>query len=165
MNEEEKQTRLAELQLCLKKRNIWRVRELLTQNLQDAVADKEFLVQCYDLVKEDPLIFQPHNQEILDYEVSRWTQEAYEQFVMNLPSNYSRKRYHLAMELALYLYAQKLEKEKEIEEKLAPKKKKKAKKVKPKRNIPIKERYKLTGVGTTAILLLAMVIELMINGE
>ena len=165
MNEEEKEARLAQLQLCLKKRDLLKIRELLTQNLKDAVVDKEFLIECYDLVKEDPIVFQPHNQELLDYEVTHWTEEEYEQFMINLHKNYSRKRYHLAMELALYFYAQKVAKEKEMEEKLAPKKKKKAKKAKSKRNIPIQERYKLTGIGITAILLLGMVIELVMNGE
>lgn len=165
MNQEEKEARLAQLQLCLKKRDLLKIREFLTQNLEEAVEDKAFLTQCYDLVKEDPIVFQPHNQELLDYEVSHWTEEEYEQFMINLHKNYSRKRYHLAMELALYFYAQKIAKEKEMEEKLTPKKKKKAKKVKPKRNISIQEKYKLTGVGTTAILLLAMVIQLVMNGE
>lgn len=165
MNQEEKEARLAQLQLCLKKRDLLKIRELLTQNLKDVVDDKEFLTECYDLVKTDPIVFQPHNQEILDYEVTNWNIADYDLLLSNLHKNYSRKRYHLAMELALYFHAKEVAKQQEMEEALAPKKKKRPRKVKPKRNIPIKERHKLTGVGTTFILLLAMMIELIVNGE
>lgn len=165
MNQEEKEARLAQLQLCLKKRDLLKIRELLTQNLKDAVDDKEFLTECYDLVKEDPIVFQPHNQEILDYEVSNWNIADYEPLLLHLHKNYSRKRYHLAMELALYFHAREVAKQQEVDDALAPKKKKRPRKVKPKRNIPIKEKHKLTGVGTTFILLLAMMIELIVNGD
>lgn len=165
MNQEEKEARLAQLQLCLKKRDLLKIRELLTQNLKDAVDDKGFLTECYDLVKEDPIVFQPHNQEILDYEVSNWNIVDYEPLLLHLHKNYSRKRYHLAMELALYFHAREVAKQQEVDDALAPKKKKRPRKVKPKRNIPIKEKHKLTGVGTTFILLLAMMIELIVNGE
>lgn len=165
MNQEEKEARLAQLQLCLKKRDLLKIRELLTQNLKDVVDDKEFFTECYDLVKTDPIVFQPHNQEILDYEVTNWTIDDYEPLLSKLHKNYSRKRYYLAMELALYFHAKEVAKQQEMEEALAPKKKKRPRKVKPKRNIPIKERHKLTGVRTTFILLLAMMIELIVNGE
>ena len=85
-----------------------------------------------------------------------------------MKKNFSRKIYHLAMELALYFYEQKHkqeeeENEEELEIELKPKKKKKPKK--PKRVIPLEQKYTLTGIGTTSLLLIAMIIQSLMSGE
>ena len=55
------------------------------------------------------------------------------------------------------------ENEEELEIELKPKKKKKPKK--PKRVIPLEQKYTLTGIGTTSLLLIAMIIQLLMSGE
>lgn len=168
MTTEEKEARFEEVVGCLKKRNILRIRELLLDNLRENADDKEFLNDCYQLVLGDSLVFQEHNGEMLDYTLTHWDKEMYPNLLADLKKNFSRKRYHLAMDLALYFYEQKhqqeeAEKEEELEIELKPKKKKKPKK--PKRVIPIEQKYTLTGIGTTSLLLIAMVIQLLMNGE
>ena len=96
-----------------------------------------------------------------------WDEEMYPNLLADLKKNFSRKRYHLAMELALYFYEQKHQQEEENEEELEielkPKKKKKTKK--PKRVIPLEQKYTLTGIGTTSLLLIVMIIQLLMSGE
>ena len=43
--------------------------------------------------------------------------------------------------------------------------KKKKKPKKPKRVIPLEQKYTLTGIGTTSLLLIAMIIQLLMSGE
>ena len=167
MTTEQKEARFEEAVSCLKKRNILRVRELLLHNLRENADDKDFLNDCYHLVLGDSLVFQKHNDEMLDYTLTHWDEEMYPNLLADLKKNFSRKRYHLAMELALYFYEQKHQQEEENEEELEielkPKKKKKPKK--PKRVIPLEQKYTLTGIGTTSLLLIAMIIQLLISGE
>ena len=167
MTREQKEARFEEVVSCLKKRNILRVRELLLHNLRENADDKDFLNDCYHLVLGDSLVFQKHNDEMLDYTLTHWDEEMYPNLLADLKKNFSRKRYHLAMELALYFYEQKHQQEEENEEELEielkPKKKKKPKK--PKRVIPLEQKYTLTGIGTTSLLLIAMIIQLLMSGE
>ena len=167
MTREQKEARFEEVVSCLKKRNILRVRELLLHNLRENADDKDFLNDCYHLVLGDSLVFQKHNDEMLDYTLTHWDEEMYPNLLADLKKNFSRKRYHLAMELALYFYEQKHQQEEENEEELEielkPKKKKKTKK--PKRVIPLEQKYTLTGIGTTSLLLIAMIIQLLMSGE
>lgn len=167
MTTEEKEARFEEVVDCLKKRNILKVRELLLDSLRESADDKDFLNDCYHLVLGDSLVFQKHNDEMLDYTLTHWDEEMYPNLLADLKKNFSRKRYHLAMDLALYFYEQKYqqeeEKEEELEIELKSKKKKKTKK--PKHIIQIEQKYKLTGIGTTSLLLIAMVIQLLMNGE
>ena len=70
------------------------------------------------------------------------------------------------MELAIYFHDQKKaqeENENELEIELKPTKKKRQKK--PKRVIPLEEKYLLTGITTTTMLLIGMVIQLIIESE
>lgn len=167
MTSEEKEARFETLSLSLKKRDIFKARELLTENLNIYADDKDFLNDCYHLVLGDSLVFQKHNDEMLDYTLTHWDGEMYPNLLADLKKNFSRKRYHLAMELALYFYEQKHQQEEENEEELEielkPKKKKKTKK--PKRVIPLEQKYMLTGITTTTMLLVAMVIQLIIESE
>ena len=167
MTSEEKEARFETLSLSLKKRDIFKARELLTENLNIYSYDKDFLNDCYHLVLGDPLVFQKHNDEMLDYTLTHWDEEVYPNLLADLKKNFSRKRYHLAMELALYFYEQKHQQEEENEEELEielkPKKKKKPKK--PKRVIPLEQKETLTGIGTTSLLLIAMIIQLLMSGE
>lgn len=167
MTSEEKEARFETLSLSLKKRDIFKARELLTENLNIYADDKDFLNDCYHLVLADSLVFQKHNDEMLDYTLTHWDEEMYPNLLADLKKNFSRKRYHLAMELALYFYEQKHQQEEENEEELEielkPKKKKKPKK--PKRVIPLEQKYTLTGIGTTSLLLIAMIIQLLMSGE
>ena len=167
MTTEQKEARFEEVVSCLKKRNILRVRELLLHNLRENADDKDFLNDCYHLVLGDSLVFQKHNDEMLDYTLTHWDEEMYPNLLADLKKNFSRKRYHLAMELALYFYEQKHQQEEENEEELEielkPKKKKKTKK--PKRVIPLEQKYTLTGIGTMSLLLIAMIIQLLMSGE
>ena len=166
MTIEEKESRLEEIVNCLKKRNILRVREILISNLLDYPNDKDFLTQCYHLVLGDPIVFQKHNQEMLDYKLQHWDEEQYPTLLKDLKKNYSRRRYHLAMELAIYFAELKQpkdleENEEELEIEIKPVKKKKPKK--PKRIMPPEEKYTLTGIGTTTALLLIMIVQLLIK--
>ena len=167
MTSEEKEARFETLSLSLKKRDIFKARELLTENLNIYAHDKDFLNDCYHLVLGDSLVFQKHNDEMLDYTLTHWDEEMYPNLLADLKKNFSRKRYHLAMELALYFYEQKHQQEEENEEELEielkPKKKKKTKKTK--RVIPLEQKYMLTGITTTTMLLVAMVIQLIIESE
>lgn len=168
MTSEEKEARFEILSLSLKKRDIFKARELLTENLNIYADDKDFLNDCYHLALTDSLVFQNHNDEMLDYTLTHWDEEMYPNLLADLKKNFSRKRYHLAMELALYFYEQKHqqeeeENEEELEIELKPKKKKKTKK--PKRVIPLEQKYTLTGIGTTSLLLIAMIIQLLMSGE
>ena len=135
--------------------------------MREIADDKDFLNDCYHLVLGDSLVFQKHNDEMLDYTLTHWDEEMYPNLLADLKKNFSRKRYHLAMELALYFYEQKHQQEEENEEELEielkPKKKKKTKK--PKRVIPLEQKYTLTGIGTTSLLLIAMIIQLLMSGE
>ena len=165
---EEKEARFETLSLSLKKRDIFKARELLTENLNIYADDKDFLNDCYHLALTDSLVFQKHNDEMLDYTPAHWSEDMYPNLLADLKKNFSRKRYHLAMELALYFYEQKHqqeeeENEEELEIELKPKKKKKPKK--PKRVIPLEQKYTLTGIGTTSLLLIAMIIQLLMSGE
>lgn len=167
MTSEEKEARFETLSLCLKKRDIFKARELLIENLNSYVDDKDFLNDCYHLVLTDSLIFQKHNDEMLDYTPAHWSEDMYPDLLNNLKRNFSRKRYHLAMELAIYFHdqkkAQEEENENELEIELKPTKKKRQKK--PKRVIPLEEKYLLTGITTTTMLLIGMVIQLIIESE
>ena len=168
MTSEEKEARFETLSLSLKKRDIFKARELLTENLNIYAHDKDFLNDCYHLALTDSLVFQKHNDEMLDYTLTHWDEEMYPNLLADLKKNFSRKRYHLAMELALYFYEQKHqqeeeENEEELEIELKPKKKKKPKK--PKRVIPLEQKYTLTGIGTTSLLLIAMIVQLLMSGE
>ncbi|MDO5795345.1 MAG: hypothetical protein Q4Q00_14305 [Turicibacter sp.] len=167
MTSEEKEARFETLSLCLKKRDIFKARELLIENLNLYVDDKDFLNDCYHLVLTDSLIFQKHNDEMLDYTPAHWSEDMYPDLLNNLKRNFSRKRYHLAMELAIYFHdqkkAQEEENENELEIELKPTKKKRQKK--PKRVIPLEEKYLLTGITTTTMLLIGMVIQLIIESE
>ena len=168
MTSEEKEARFETLSLSLKKRDIFKARELLTENLNIYEDDKDFLNDCYHLALTDSLVFQKHNDEMLDYTPAHWSEDMYPNLLTDLKKNFSRKRYHLAMELALYFYEQKHqqeeeENEEELEIELKPKKKKKPKK--PKRVIPLEQKYTLTGIGTTSLLLIAMIIQLLMSGE
>lgn len=168
MTTEQKEARFEEMVSCLKKRNILKVRELLLDNLQENADDKDFLNDCYHLVLGDSLVFQKHNTEMLDYTLTHWDEGMYPNLLNDLKKNFSRKRYHLAMDLALYFYEQKHQQEEEenaeeLEIELKPKKKKKPKK--PKRIIPLEQKYTLTGIGTTSLLLIAMIIQLLMSGE
>ena len=167
MTSEEKEARFETLSLCLKKRDIFKARELLIENLNLYVDDKDFLNDCYHLVLKDSLIFQKHNDEMLDYTPAHWSEDMYPDLLNNLKRNFSRKRYHLAMELAIYFHdqkkAQEEENENELEIELKPTKKKRQKK--PKRVIPLEEKYLLTGITTTTMLLIGMVIQLIIESE
>ena len=168
MTSEEKEARFETLSLSLKKRDIFKARELLTENLNIYADDKDFLNDCYHLALTDSLVFQKHNDEMLDYTPAHWDEEMYPNLLADLKKNFSRKRYHLAMELALYFYEQKHQQEEEenkeeLEIELKPKKKKKPKK--PKRVIPLEQKYTLTGIGTTSLLLIAMIIQLLMSGE
>ena len=168
MTSEEKEARFETLSLSLKKRDIFKARELLTENLNIYADDKDFLNDCYHLALTDSLVFQKHNDEMLDYTLNHWDEEMYPNLLADLKKNFSRKRYHLAMELALYFYEQKHqqeeeENEEELEIELKPKKKKKTKK--PKRVIPLEQKYTLTGIGTMSLLLIAMIIQLLMSGE
>ena len=168
MTSEEKEARFETLSLSLKKRDIFKARELLTENLNIYAYDKDFLNDCYHLALTDSLVFQKHNDEMLDYTPAHWSEDMYPNLLTDLKKNFSRKRYHLAMELALYFYEQKHqqeeeENEEELEIELKPKKKKKPKK--PKRVIPLEQKYTLTGIGTTSLLLIAMIIQLLMSGE
>ena len=168
MTSEEKEARFETLSLSLKKRDIFKARELLTENLNIYADDKDFLNDCYHLALTDSLVFQKHNDEMLDYTLTHWDEEVYPNLLADLKKNFSRKRYHLAMELAIYFHDQKKaqeeeENEEELEIELKPKKKKKPKK--PKRVIPLEQKYTLTGIGTTSLLLIAMIIQLLMSGE
>lgn len=166
MTSEEKEARFETLSLCLKKRDIFKARELLIENLNLYVDDKDFLNDCYHLVLTDSLIFQKHNDEMLDYTPAHWSEDMYPDLLNNLKRNFSRKRYHLAMELSIYFHDQKKaqeENENELEIELKPTKKKRQKK--PKRVISLEEKYLLTGITTTTMLLIGMVIQLIIESE
>ena len=168
MTSEEKEARFETLSLSLKKRDIFKARELLTENLNIYADDKDFLNDCYHLALTDSLVFQKHNDEMLDYTPAHWSEDMYPNLLTDLKKNFSRKRYHLAMELALYFYEQKHQQEEEenkeeLEIELKPKKKKKPKK--PKRVIPLEQKYTLTGIGTTSLLLIARIIQLLMSGE
>ena len=168
MTSEEKEARFETLSLILKKRDIFKARELLIENLKLYDDDKDFLNDCYHLALTDSLVFQKHNDEMLDYTPAHWSEDMYPNLLTDLKKNFSRKRYHLAMELALYFYEQKHQQEEEenkeeLEIELKPKKKKKPKK--PKRVIPLEQKYTLTGIGTTSLLLIAMIIQLLMSGE
>ena len=75
MTAEEKEARLEEITVFLHRRNLLKVRELLLQNLMECPEDKDFLNDCYHLVLGDPLIFQKHNNEMLDYTITHWEEE------------------------------------------------------------------------------------------
>ena len=128
MTIEEKESRLEEIVNCLKKRNILRVREILLSNLLDYPNDKDFLIECYHLALGDSLVFQKHNQEMLDYKLQHWDEEMYPTLLKDLKKNYSRRRYHLAMDLAIYFDELKqpeelVENEEELEIEIKPVKK------------------------------------------
>ena len=70
------------------------------------------------------------------------------------------------MELATYFHNQKIkqdEQDNELEIELKPTKKKKPKK--PKRVIPLQEKYLITGITTTTMLLIGMIIQLIVEHE
>lgn len=170
---DEKEAFLEEFKLNIRKRSIFTVRNMLVELLKLYPEDEALINVCYELVKNDSLIFQRHNLELLDYDVRHWSEEGYAKLLKSLGANFSRKRYHLCMDLAIHFYelSQVVEEEEiELEEDDEEGNTKKAKKEKKKR---VKrhhwktdqEKYRLTGVGTTAILLLGMVIQLMMNGE
>ncbi len=167
MTSEEKEARFETLSLILKKRDIFKARELLIENLKLYDDDKDFLNDCYHLVLTDSLVFQKHNNEILDYTPTHWSEDQYPNLLTHLKKNFSRKRYHLAMELAIYFHEQKKAQEEanenELEIELKPTKKKRPKK--PKRVLPLEQKYLLTGITTTTVLLVAMVIQLIIESE
>ena len=168
MLEEEKEARLEEMTVFLQRRNLLKVREMLLQNLTTYSEDKEFLTDCYHLVLGDPLIFQKHNGEILDYTVTHWEEERYPTLLADLKKNFSRKRYHLAMNVACYFEEVKqqqaeVEEQEELEVELKEKKKRKPKK--PKRILPREQKYLLTGITTTSLLLIGMVVQLILNQE
>ena len=116
MTSEEKEARFETLSLSLKKRDIFKARELLTENLNIYADDKDFLNDCYHLALTDSLVFQKHNDEMLDYTPAHWSEDMYPNLLTDLKKNFSRKRYHLAMELALYFYEQKHQQEEEENE-------------------------------------------------
>ncbi len=168
MLEEEKEARLEEMTVFLQRRNLLKVREMLLQNLTAYSEDKEFLTDCYHLVLGDPLIFQKHNGEILDYTVTHWEEERYPALLADLKKNFSRKRYHLAMNVACYFeelkqQQEEVEEQEELEVELKEKKKRKPKK--PKRILPREQKYLLTGITTTSLLLIGMVVQLILNQE
>ncbi|MDE5978021.1 MAG: hypothetical protein K2G70_06110 [Turicibacter sp.] len=168
MTSEEKEARFEEIATCLKKRDLLKIREILLDNLKKYADDKDFLADCYHLSLRDSLIFQEHNLEMLDYVLEHWSEDNYPQLLADLKKNFSRRRYHLAMNLATYFYEQKQPQEEaeendELELELKPVKKKRAKK--PKRILPLEEKYTVTGIGTTSLLLLVMVVQLLLNGE
>lgn len=169
MTAEEKEARLEQITVFLHRRNLLKVREMLLQNLMECPEDKDFLNDCYHLVLGDPLIFQKHNDEMLDYTVSHWEEERYLALIDDLKKNFSRKRYHLAMNLALYFYEVKqaheqeeVENQDELEVEL---KEKKRKPKKPKRILPREQKYLLTGITTSGLLLIGMVVQLILNQE
>ena len=166
MTSEEKESRFDTLSLYLKKRNLMKGRELLFENLSLYADDKDFLNDCYHLGLKDSLILQKHNDEILDYKLDHWDEERYPDLLADLKRNFSRKRYHLAMELATYFHNKKIkqnEQDNELEIELKPTKKKKPKKTK--RVIPLQEKYLITGITTTTMLLIGMIIQLIIEYE
>lgn len=172
---EEKEAFLNEFKMNIRKRSIFTVRNMLVDILTLCPDDADFLITCYDLVKNDSLIFQRHNYEILDYDVNHWSEEGYAKLKKTLEMNFSRKRYHLCLDLAIHFYeltqvVEEVEVEEELEEEDEKSKKKRQKREKKKREHRHHwkndhEKYMLTGVGTTAILLLGMVIQLMVSGE
>ena len=175
MTSEEKEARFETLSLSLKKRDIFKARELLTENLNIYADDKDFLNDCYHLALTDSLVFQKHNDEMLDYTPAHWSEDMYPNLLTDLKKNFSRKRYHLCLDLAIHFYAltqvvEEVEVEEDLEEEDEKSKKKRQKREKKKREHRHHwkndhEKYMLTGVGTTAILLLGMVIQLMVSGE
>lgn len=169
MTAEEKEARLEKITVFLHRRNLLKVRELLLQNLMECPEDKDFLNDCYHLVLGDPLIFQKHNNEMLDYTITHWEEERYPLLIADLKKNFSRKRYHLAMNLAIYFFGLKQEQESEevenqneLEVEL---KEKKRKPKKPKRILPREQKYLLTGITTSSLLLVGMVVQLILNQE
>ena len=104
MTSEEKEARFETLSLILKKRDIFKARELLTENLNIYEDDKDFLNDCYHLALTDSLVFQKHNDEMLDYTLTHCDEEVYPNLLADLKNNFSRKRYHLAMELSYVYY-------------------------------------------------------------
>lgn len=165
---EEKEAFLEEFKLNIRKRSIFTVRNMLVKVLALCPEDEDLLTTCYDLVKNDSLIFQRHNYEILDYDVKHWSEEGYEKLLKSLQVNFSRKRYHLCMDLAIHFYELTQVVEEEVLEEDADEEiPKKVKKKRVHRHYwkNDHEKYMLTGVGTTAILLLSMAIQLIVNGE
>lgn len=166
----EKQSRLEQLKHCLKTRNLHEARALLVSNLIDFPEDKDFLMICYKLAKEDSLIFQKHNHELLDMDVENMNEEVYEDLIENMMRNFSQIRYDLGMQLSLYFYELK-QKEAEamiMEEKEGGVKKKKwrervkfPKRIKKKRSD--RERYTLAGIKMTGFLLICLVVELILD--
>ena len=170
--------RLELLKYCIRTRNIFKVRELLLENVRDFPEDKEFLIYCYELVKRDRLIFQNHNHEILEPVLEKWSVDAYEELLEKLIRNFSQMRYHLCMQLSAHFFELKkqelallaeekalleLEKQKENEEKEKKKEKRKIKIKRPKRRKrerSAKEKHTLAGVHTTGYLLIVMILQL-----
>ena len=173
MNQSE---RLEVLKYCLRTRNIFKVRELLLENIQDFPEDKEFLLYCYELVKRDSLIFQKHNHELLEPILEKWSEESYEELLQKLIRNFSQMRYHLCMQLSIHFFELKkqelallaeeealLEIEKQKESEAKEKKKRKIKIKKPKRRKrerSDKDKHTLAGVHTTGYLLIVMILQL-----
>jgi len=168
--------RVVLLQHCLKTRNIFRVRELLIENLRVYSEDKAFLIYCYELVKKDKLIFQRHDHELLDSVLEKWSELDYQLLLQKLTKNFSQMRYYLAIQLCSYFYEleQKEKERKEAEEaeallKLeAEAESKKDKKIKikikrlkrEKKKRTAKEKHKLAGIHTTGYLLILMILQL-----
>ena len=119
---EEKEAFFEEFQMNIRKRSIFTVRNMLVKLLTLCPEDEEFLIQCYDLVKNDSLVFQRHNLEILDYDVRHYSEEGYEKLKKTLGTNFSRKRYHLCMDLAIHFYElTQVVEEEEVDEELEDK--------------------------------------------
>lgn len=166
----DQQNCLEELKHCLKTRNLYEARTLLVHTLSAFSGDREFLMICFELAKQDSLIFQKHNQELLDLNLENWNEEQYGELINQLEKNFSMIRYHLGLQLSLYFYGLKqkeIEAALEEEKKVIEKKKKWRERLRfPKRKKKIRsdhERCTLAGIQMTAFLLVWLIVELVLE--
>lgn len=171
----EKQSRLDQLNHYLKTRNLFRVRELLIENLADFSEDKEFLMVCYNLAKKDLLVFQKHDHELLEPNLAKWSWEDYEKLTGRLKKNFSQMRYYLVMQLSVNFYKIRQEEqekllaieiaEKENAEQMRQGKWRLKLYKRSKRGRSDKEKHTLLAIRTTLFLLVAMMVQLILEAN
>jgi len=93
---------LIELERAIKTRNLFKVRELLMDNLKNFPTDREFLEKCAELAHHDALIYHKHDQEYLNANDQKWNRSDYSYLKQRLRKNFSYERYQVAIKMADY---------------------------------------------------------------
>lgn len=175
---------LLALQQSIKKRDLFKVRDLLMQNLNDYPSDLEFLRKCLDIAAADPLIFHKHDQEYLNSNDQKWNWSDYSYLKERLRKNFSQERYATAIVMAGYfeilrieeaeaaakLEAEQLEAElkksraeKKKQKRLLKKQQREARKLKRINDQKLPHKQMLMGVKISGLLLIYFIVHLIMT--